>query len=36
MDWLKDIRDYISSLREKGRRIKKDVYAGCYTIFGVY
>ncbi len=36
MDWLKDLGDYISNLREKGRKIKKDVYAWCYTIFGVY
>ena len=36
MDGIKEFWKYINKLREKGKRVKREVYAGCYMIFGVY
>ncbi len=36
MDWLRDFGDYLGKLREKGKRIERDVFVGCYAIFGIY
>ncbi len=36
MGEIKSIKEYLEHLRDKGRLIDKDVYGGCYLIFGVY
>ena len=36
MEEIKSFKEYLGHLRDKGRQISKDVYGGCYLIFGIY
>ena len=36
MESVKSFKEYLAHLRDKGKQISKDVYGGCYLIFGVY
>ncbi len=36
MTGINSFKEYLAHLRDKGKKIGKDVYGGCYLIFGVY
>ena len=36
MEWFRELKEYAKILRDKGRKISRDVYIVCYLIFGVY
>lgn len=36
MEWFRELKEYTKNLRDKGRKVGRDVYVICYLIFGVY
>ena len=36
MEERRGFKEYLGHLRDKGRQIGRDVYVGCYLIFGIY